>query len=264
VRIKKEDGFSMLELIISLSLSTIVLIGVISMATQVVRNEYGAIKSGEVSALTLNGLDAMNRELEKATYIEPASPSAGGGSLISGCLNYSSVLNGMAGLDSGSGKIDASNPKKMGFIYCVRSSGTPGRFDSLIRHPQVGTYDPSCPMAHPACGAAGTYDVIIGNNISLYDGYGAGNYFQRDDTVGGIRMHYIVGNATGSTTAARGHGGHARPGSLQVRLLDHAVEIVSGHGGLMRTRGAKGHILVHVLITAVIIAIITPASPGCC
>jgi hypothetical protein len=199
-------GFSLLELVISLSLSTIVLIGVISMAAQVIRNEYGTIKTGEVSALTLNGLDAMNRELEKASYIAPGLPAAGGGKVISACMNYSTIMAATPGINAGTGSLDGGAIKS--FYYCIRDSGTPGRFDSLLRYPPYGSgaalYGTTCPYTPPASCGAGTFDVIIGNNISLMDGYGAGNYFQRDDTVGGIRMHYIIGNSTASTTAAAG------------------------------------------------------------
>jgi hypothetical protein len=186
-RLKRSLGFSLLELMVSLTLSTVVLIGVISIATQVVRNQFQTIRSGEISGQTLAALHAMNRELEQATYIDPTAPTTSGDDIVSGCLNYSPQMVTL----NGDGRIDSTKPIQS-FYYCVLVHGTPGRFDSLLRYPPFGQYGATCPITTPTCGA-GSYDAVVGYNFSKI---GSSSYFTRDDTTGGISMNYIVGNAT--------------------------------------------------------------------
>ena len=219
-------GFSLLELIISLVLSTIVLIGVITMASQLLRNEALTLKSGEVSTQTAMALDEMNKELEQATYlVHPV----GSENIISGCMNYSKALsnngginpfgyNGVAaGTASGNctvaGVINCAVPVSS-FYYCFASgSGTQGNLDSLLRYPAWGAtvagVSNVCPYnggAAPACtvGDAASHDVIILKNVSHSPGHAA--YFTRDNTIGGLDIDFVVGFAT---SVANGQGAGA-------------------------------------------------------
>lgn len=230
MRARGQDGFSLLELIVSLSLSTLVLIGVISMATTAIRNEYVGIKAGQVSGITLTALDAMNRELENATYIRAGTTPTGtrprpgvtnftgGGNGVFGCLNFSPTLKGVPGINGGSGKPDNSQAGNAGFgcfHYCVKAGATPGRFDTLYRYPQAGVYmniaDPTA-FAAPVCGDPDAYgstqDVLVINNVSTMDEATNPNYFARETVgaalTGNILVHFIVGNSTNTTNPPAG------------------------------------------------------------
>lgn len=231
---RRDAGFSLLELIISLSLSTIVLIGVIILATQLLRNEAQTLKSGQVSAQTMASLSQMNRELEQATYLAPGLPGTAGSNIISGCINYSSTLGASSSCCAsqpcvattvGYGQIDCSRTVQS-FYYCVAAgSGVQGNLDSLLRYPAFGNISAGvsdkCPYnggTAPACTLADatSHDVVISKNMSHSPAAPlAGFYFKRDDAISGVDVDFVVGYATpvvkGQGTATAGFVGLAQP-----------------------------------------------------
>jgi type II secretory pathway component PulJ len=82
---RRSGGFSLIELVIAVSLSTIVLIGVFSMMTSMVQLEVAGQRGGTVNAWSLASLVAMNREIEGASVV--VYPTAGTADALVLCSN---------------------------------------------------------------------------------------------------------------------------------------------------------------------------------
>lgn len=187
MRLGRRDGFTLIELLIAMSLSTMVLIGIVSVTASVMRHHFDSIRRGEANEMTLFALQQMNTELERATYIMPNFPGVGGGSVIRGCLNYSSYI-------PGDGRYDSTQPSSY-FVYCVRSDGndtdTPPQAQySLIRY----SGSPCSAMGTPdtSCGTAGSYEVVVNKR---FNPIGTQPYFSRTSDRR-LRLQYTVGVST--------------------------------------------------------------------
>jgi len=191
---RRPKGFTLLELVIALTLSTFVLVGIVTVSASVIRQQYDAIRGGEVTVATLASLDFMMRELESASHIEPGFPSAAGTDVLKGCVNWSRYMNANAG-----GALSAADPTSY-FVYCVRSDGADPKdgiaLFSLIRYTGNGCANP-LPTPETSCGTAGSFDTIVYHNFSHADGLAY--TFIRDATDSRVRVQYIVGKSTAST-----------------------------------------------------------------
>lgn len=196
-----KSGFTLIELIIAMLLSTFVLIGVISVATSMIRYQFESMKRGDVSGLNLVALTNMHRRLENATYLVANQPPTGGGNQIAGCRGFSAEWG--SGTPAALPNWAGPEPAR-GFVYCVNTSHscTPERTGypfatcpSLYYYETTGA---SCPPALPGtCGSA-----VGGMTVTpvIYKGFFTQDnqtwYFNRDNARGGIGLHYIVGLAT--------------------------------------------------------------------
>lgn len=213
--LKRRDGFTLTELVIAMSLSSLVLIGLMSVATAIVRAHVNAIKHGEANGTTLYALHQMNREIEQATHIESNFPPAGalntaGSNIIKGCVNWSRYVNGNTSATSGGGRIntDTGDPNYQTpywFAYCVKAEAADvgGRpQNTLYRHQGTPDNVTGCPniSALPAtCGTAGageTVSAVVFQRFYPNPDLGGGtNVFARVGGAGtrAIRVAYMVG-----------------------------------------------------------------------
>ncbi len=187
-------GFTLLELIVAMTLSSFVLVGIVTVAAQMMRSQIESSDKGEVTGWTLIGLNRMNKELQDANYL--AAPNAGGGAVISGCINYSMLMNNGAG-----GPINAALPTTA-FYYCVNPAvncGQPGVSCNLLRYYNDGV-GIACPIA-PTCGNAayGLNPVeVVSRYVSQIQTPAVLPYFQRANDVGGIALNFNVGTTSPS------------------------------------------------------------------
>ena len=197
-----EKGFSLLELIIALSLSVAVLIGVISVATSMVRYQFEEQKKGRVTTQALYGLAQMNKQLENASYLKLPSAAVPTSNVLSGCSNWTMTTPGGARVDD---FLDPDGPGPLtvaenvsNFHYCVAPpgcGGSPAAPCTLWRHsngpdnfcniPVVGNCGP---------GGGGNTEAIVYN--SFYRADGGLPFFRRADDVAGVEARYIIGVAT--------------------------------------------------------------------
>jgi len=194
-------GFTLMEMIIAVFLSTMVLLGIIAVAASMVRQHFESISQGEVSGQTLLSLDQMNNEIENANSLVAPNSTTTSGNVLSSCENWS-LLYGQA-LNS------APNAQVESYYYCAAptkaSVHEPGAYD-LWRYSckkTVGSPGSNiCPF--PALGGAcgvGSAPAVAGATCSgpvnviynaLYLEPSFGNFFYYDFK-GGVDMHYIVG-----------------------------------------------------------------------
>lgn len=179
-------GFTLVELIVALVLSAFILVGIVGVATQMVRFQMEGQRKGEVSGWTLLSLAKMHKELEDASVLDFPSITNTTGDHISGCSNYTRVTDA---------PIDDSLPVTA-FWYCVETGGlTPNR---LLRYfattncPAGVCPAGACPMPAPSCGAGGF--EVYAQDFRKRDGLTY--FFRRASDVAGIEVNYTVGVAT--------------------------------------------------------------------
>lgn len=210
---RERKGFTLIELIIAVSLSGAVLIGIMSVTAQMVRFELEGNRKNEVAGWMLLSLSQMNRELENATTL--LCPSTYG--VVAGCAgNTSNVLAGCVNYTRQTNRaVDPDTQKTtVAFYYCRPIAGQYAGM--LLRYAQesaVGTAinARTCPINPlPTCGnAAGagqTMKVVATNVFGINGGgtlasnpAGAEQFFQRMDDIAGVELRYSIGFSTATS-----------------------------------------------------------------
>ena len=89
---KTRRAFSLIELVVALSLSAFVLVGIVGVASQMIRFQMESANKGDVTGWTLLSLQRMNKEIVDATVLQcpSAYPGCAGvnSDVLSGCSNY--------------------------------------------------------------------------------------------------------------------------------------------------------------------------------
>lgn len=176
---RSEAGYTLLELIVALSMSTIVLVGVFSMMGTVVHYQVEGLKKETVTTWSLASLVAMNKEIEGSSVLVYPTSGGSGDSLIV-CSNWSRLRTyGGAGAVLNGGTPDA-------YYYCFDST------NQVLRRKTANSC-PASPATPPNCDTAnyGTGNILATN---VYRN-GAANVFQADPNMAGtVRLQYVIGN----------------------------------------------------------------------
>lgn len=197
---RAKKGFTLIELLASMLLSTIVLVGIISLATNMIRYQFESMKRGEVSGLNLVALASMHRQLEDATYLQ--NPVAGTPSgLIRGCEGYSSNWT-----SPGVGAQMTDMPALRSFVYCVDTAvacapemaSYASAVPAVALCPTLWHYEFPATCPPPAVGTCGATVAGVTPDAVVYKNFFRGddltkNYFARNDVTGGVEVYYTVG-----------------------------------------------------------------------
>lgn len=189
---KARFGFTLVEMIVAVALSSIVMVGLIDITASMLERHFEGIRHGAVDSETLYSLDQMRLELEAATYYSNPSTSSSASMSIQGCGNYSmqpiTLPNGTQ-----TNQIYGAQPISS-FAYCVQNlcasgavpcdpSGYTGPYD-LVRYASSG----SCMSI--SCGGGGGQTLVY-QNVYLEPSFS--NPFYLNSQFGGVDMHLIVG-----------------------------------------------------------------------
>ncbi len=228
------SGFSLIELMIAATLAIAVMLAVVSLSTNVVRQHLQAVHKGEVSGASLTAMDRLNRDIQSATYLAIPKGTLPQGNTVGGCLDWSGSMNGV-----GTGGVYSTfgvGGTSAYFIYCVTGAGA--RFGSLIRYPGAGS--PQMTLANcnafptvGVCGANASNGALPevwvrgdGVNFGLSRGdNNPGYYFARSTDTDGVELHYILGNSTVTGDAA------SRPGQFvpQFYKVDTKIRMMKSY-----------------------------------
>ena len=179
-------GFTLMELVVSLALSTLVLVGVLMFATSVIKTQFLETMRGKVSGTTLLSLDQLRADMVNATYLQ--SPASGSTSdVLSGCSNYSS-----RSLNAG-GKLASGDPIAS-FYYCVDGNNTLWRYSVTATCP----FPTPCACGPGACGGVSPTPVVYRN---FFHRIPVNYFFARSADTAGVELIYIVGNSTPTVSA---------------------------------------------------------------
>ncbi|MFI5347299.1 MAG: type II secretion system protein J [Elusimicrobiota bacterium] len=189
---RADAGFTLLELVIALSLSSIVLIGIFNMAASMVQYEAEGMRKGSINGWSLASLVAMNREIEDASVL--VYPTTGGQDSLVVCSNWSRLMNTTGGAALSAGVTTIYN-------YCWDSTANVlRRMTTNANCPASAGYSP------PACNTA-TYGTGSVMSTGVYRDSAADSIFTADTvSTGTIRMRYVVGNPAAGAAPNEGNG----------------------------------------------------------
>lgn len=183
-------GFSIIELVIAISLASFVLVGVATIAAQMARTQVDGIRSGTVTGWSVLSYIAMAKEIEDSNVL--AYPTVNGSSSDSLllCKNWSRVVGG---------KLDAAGTTSV-IQYCVDTSDATNFI--LRRYENTGAAvacpSPGVPVACTASpGGTWTDTSVVGFRLEKLTGFP--NVFTRDNSIGGVRLRYVIGRQTPTT-----------------------------------------------------------------
>ncbi len=184
----KKKGFSLIELVIAVSLASFVLLGVASIAAQMVRAQVDGMRSGTVTGWTLVSYTAMVKEIEDANVLAYPTNGTSQDQLII-CKNWSRAYGG---------KLDSSGNVSV-VQYCVDGTApvAPETGYTLRRYENTGAAvtcpSPGVPVSCTSLTPPGTWTRkdVIGFRLEKV---GGANIFTRDDAIGGVRINYIIGS----------------------------------------------------------------------
>ncbi len=203
--VKKDSGFSIIELVIAISLASFVLVGVATIASQMARSQIDGIRSGTVTGWSLVSYLSMAKEIEDANVLAfPIANGASSDSLIV-CKNWSRVIS------TADKRLNTdATPAGANFVtvvqYCVDSTDASNLV--LRRFANTGVAvtcpDPGVPVACTASPGGTWNENGAGNGISVIGFHlekmaGFPNMFTRDNSIGGVRLRYVIGRQTPTT-----------------------------------------------------------------
>lgn len=193
---RREAGFTLLEMIIALSLSSIVLVGAFTIMTSAVQNQVMLMRKGTVNAWSIASLVAMNRDIEGGSVL--AYPAAGlGQNSVVVCSGYSRIV-GAGGTPSTLPSLPAGVTPNV-YTYCWDAATNVFR-----RRYQAGTACPAPPATPPAC-IAGNYPEVVASGV--YQDPALDPIFQRDpNNASAVRVRYVVGNPNANAVSAGSNG----------------------------------------------------------
>lgn len=180
-------GFTLIELLIAMSLAFAVIVGAYNLLTSMFRFQLESLRKSTVTGSSLTGIGQMNKDIEAANVMVYPTGSTGANALVL-CMNWSRSLGGP--LDA------AANVTVL--YYCYDTSDANNPTLRRLTDSSMSLFCPansSMPDGIPACnaswsGVTRTNDVIA--SLVFPPGGGLG-IFQRDDTVGGVRVSFDVG-----------------------------------------------------------------------
>ncbi len=183
-------GFTLIEMIVALLLSSLVLIGLIDVSSNMVQRQFEGIRYGRVDSQTLLSLAQMSQVIEAATYLNsPVQGSPSPASMtISGCSNYSSTLTTQSPF---TGQINSAVPITW-FAFCVKNYCTPSGPNCVASQ---GPYDleyHSGLGCAPSC-VGGNLDTLVYQSIWL-EAPANNPPFSLNQTQDGVDIHFDVGN----------------------------------------------------------------------
>ncbi|MBI4677940.1 MAG: prepilin-type N-terminal cleavage/methylation domain-containing protein [Elusimicrobia bacterium] len=188
-------GFTLIEILIAMSLSSFVLIALVTVLASMLRYHVDTSLRGEVSGWTVVALDRLNSEVEETTHIN--SPALGtSGDNLDGCVNFSRQLYD-SNTSAAGGRLDG-NKDVLAFRYC-RNPDIGGGIPALLRLTVSGP-GLVCPDNIPAGCALGANASVVIRNLHYRDNDATATppiFTNRGD---GIEMHFAVGSSTMPTT----------------------------------------------------------------
>ena len=187
-------GFSLLELVIALSLSAVVLISVFSIAASMVQFEVEGGRKGSVTAWSLASITAMNRDIASASVIQYPTALNSANSLVV-CTNWTTLLNAPNGQ-----QLSTIGPGPSVLYYCWDNSA-----NVLRRMAVLNTNCPNSGVGPPACSAVG---YGAGSVVATAVYQNSGNWvFTNDNLVtNSIRIRFVVGNPSQGQVNTTGTG----------------------------------------------------------
>jgi prepilin-type N-terminal cleavage/methylation domain-containing protein len=195
-RRRRSSGFTLIELIVACALSSIVLIGMFSITTNMVAAEVNGMRTGTVTAWTIASIGAMNADISGAGAIGYPTIGAPTQDFLTVCTNWSSKLAVPAAIDNTVGNTVT--------IYCYDTTDPAPFANSILRSQafHVGPGSAVCPVGVPPLCTSANYggaSSIVATGVYRD---AAPALFNRDPkTMNAVRLRFVVGNPLAGNSA---------------------------------------------------------------
>lgn len=200
----KQDGFSLVEVLIATSLASFVLIGISTIGAQLARSQIEGIRSGTQVGWSVVSYMSMAKEIEDSNVLVYPVNSGDAADSIVVCKNWSRQMGGGPPLG---GALDPGNVSLIQYCVDTTPPAPPETGYKIRRYASVGPQPGySCPTAGVpvACNAAGPGWLengnpsagVVGYRVEKLTGAGLGLVFLRDNAIGGVRLRYAIGRQT--------------------------------------------------------------------
>jgi len=156
-RHRRSSGFSLIETIVAVCLSSVVLMGVFSLMTSMIRNEISGMRDGTVTAWSLASIGAMNNDIPAGSYLSYPVVGAAAGSpdgLVI-CTNWAPNAGG----PGTAGPVNPALPV-YAYEYCYDTLDGPPFANTLLRQTVAIISPATCPTAPPTCNST-TYTSFV-------------------------------------------------------------------------------------------------------
>jgi prepilin-type N-terminal cleavage/methylation domain-containing protein len=164
-----EKGFTLLEVVVALSLGAMVILGMVAMFRPMMGTQLDLYRGIRAQSDALLALKALGTDLTQASQISNPAKAGGvsQGDSLAGCINYDA---------DAAGPIDPAQPV-VGFRYCLSDGG-------LYRG-----VAPRCPTVASDCTAAASLPLAA--NVSHAAGYN-GLFVRPAGAANVVEVHYRV------------------------------------------------------------------------
>ena len=193
-RRRKSSGFTLIELVVATALSSVVLMGMFSILSNMVSAEVNGMRNGTVTAWSLAGISVMNADISGAGALSyPAAGGAGADELVV-CTNWSTRTNPPAVVQSAA---QGGTGNKVNYYCWDTTDASPSPFANALLRMSVphGAGAEACPAGAPPfpCTAAGYgTDSIVATGV--YRNAGNPIFYTDPNTLNAVRIRFVVGN----------------------------------------------------------------------
>lgn len=198
---KCRAGFSLLELVIAVSLASLVLIAVASIASQMARQQVEGMRDGTSTGWSVISYMAMAKEIEDSNVLAYPSTNGTAADAIVLCKNWSRMLGPLPGSKLANTDAETGAVATVSIVqYCLDTTTDPTNY-FIRRFENTGTAvacpNPAAPVACTSVpGGTWTKTDVVGYRVERLSG---ASLFTRDNSVGGLRMQYVIGRQTATT-----------------------------------------------------------------
>lgn len=183
---KQTAGFSIIELVIAMSLASFVLVGVAMIVAQLARSQMEGIRSGTNTSWSIVSYQFMFKEIEDSSVLAYPSVNFMGADSIVVCKNWSRLQN------LPDRRLDKSGSVSV-IQYCVDTADPANlllrRFANVggaVVCPAFGAPPAACTASPPGWTETGVVALrlerLLGQTV-----------FQRDNSIDGVRLRYVIG-----------------------------------------------------------------------
>ncbi|MDE2490402.1 MAG: prepilin-type N-terminal cleavage/methylation domain-containing protein [Elusimicrobia bacterium] len=196
---RARSGFTLIELIVALGLSSAVLIAIYALLASMVKFQVEGARQGTIESWSIAGVTTMDQEIETANALVYPSVDGASADSIMVCQNWSYESGGAT---TGAAMNPSANTYTIAYCYdsankrLMKSRAASG-YGEMTGCPAKGT-------APAACTTGNAYNyTVIATNVNRLNG---ANIFTRDDAINGAWVQYVVGDtATGSLAPGAGN-----------------------------------------------------------
>jgi prepilin-type N-terminal cleavage/methylation domain-containing protein len=209
---KRAPGFTLIELIVAVGLSSIAMMGMFALMTSMVQTEVSAMRGGTVTAWAIANINAMMSDIPAGGFL--SSPGTGGApspgatsDTLTVCTNWAwgAVIPGAAGV------VQASAGNTV-YYYCYDTLDAPPYQNALLRKVVTNAAGAAACPAAPACTQAnypstGLGGGIVATGVYRTDWAGANTqkiFTQDASDLNGktVDLNFIVGQPNSGAAAA--------------------------------------------------------------